>query len=65
MTTAPEAILANELGMHYAALSLCTGYDSWRMGEPNEQGNEKMDIVHMNRDRIIKLLTCAVNKVEE
>lgn len=65
MTTAPEAILANELGMQYAALSLCTGYDSWRMGEPIEQGNEKMNIVNVNRDRIIKLLTCAVNKVEE
>jgi 5'-methylthioadenosine phosphorylase len=65
MTTAPEAILANELKMAYAALSLCTGYDSWRNEDNSMDPNEKMDIVKFNHDRIVKLLTCALKKVED
>ena len=64
MTTAPEAILANELGMAYAALSLCTGYDSWRHDDNSADPNEKMNIIRGNHSRIIKLLTCAIKKVE-
>jgi 5'-methylthioadenosine phosphorylase len=64
MTTAPEAILANELGMAYAALSLCTGYDSWRYDDNSTDPNEKMDIVKSNHDRIIRLLTSALKKIE-
>ena len=30
MTTVPEATLAAELGLSYAALALPTDYDSWR-----------------------------------
>jgi 5'-methylthioadenosine phosphorylase len=65
MTTAPEAILANELGIPYAALSLCTGYDSWRQDGNSADPNEKMTIVKNNNARIIQLLTCAVKKVDE
>ncbi len=64
MTTAPEAILANELGIYYAALSLCTGYDSWRQDNYPADPNEKMNIVGNNHDRIIKLLSCAIKKIE-
>jgi 5'-methylthioadenosine phosphorylase len=65
MTTAPEVILANELGMAYAAISLCTGYDSWRVSEIPIDPNEKMDIIANNHDRVIKLLTYALKKIEE
>jgi 5'-methylthioadenosine phosphorylase len=65
MTTAPEVILANELGMNYAALSLCTGYDSWRTEDGAKENNGKMDLVNANCDRIIRLLTCAIKKAEE
>jgi 5'-methylthioadenosine phosphorylase len=64
MTTAPEAILANELGISYAALSLCTGYDSWRMSDVTVDVSEKMSIVTGNHDRIIRLLTYALKKIE-
>ncbi|HEX2394139.1 MAG TPA: MTAP family purine nucleoside phosphorylase [Bacteroidales bacterium] len=64
MTTAPEAILANELGIAYAAVSLCTGYDSWRQGDSAPEPNEKMNIVGSNYIRIIKLLSRAVKKIE-
>ena len=65
MTTAPEAILAIELGISYAAISLCTGYDSWRQDSSPSDPDEKMNIVTSNYNRIIKLLTCAVKKVED
>jgi 5'-methylthioadenosine phosphorylase len=65
MTTAPEVILANELGIAYAALSLCTGYDSWRMGDMPLDPAEKMTIIKDNHDRIIRLLTYALKKIED
>jgi purine nucleoside phosphorylase len=65
MTTGPEVILANELGIAYAALSLCTGYDSWRMSDSAPDPTEKMTIITGNRERIIKLLTNALKKIEE
>jgi 5'-methylthioadenosine phosphorylase len=65
MTTAPEVILANELGIAYAALSLCTGYDSWRMSDTPPDPNEKMSIIKDNHDRIIQLLTYAVKKIQD
>jgi len=65
MTTAPEVILANELGIAYAALSLCTGYDSWRMSDMPVDPAEKMSIIKDNHDRIIRLLTYALKKIED
>jgi 5'-methylthioadenosine phosphorylase len=64
MTTAPEAILANELGIAYAALSLCTGYDSWRQSDTPINADEKMEIIKNNHDRMVKLLIYAVKKIE-
>jgi 5'-methylthioadenosine phosphorylase len=64
MTTAPEVILANELGMAYAALSLCTGYDSWRTGDVPLSAEEKKQIIIGNHDRILKLLTYALKKID-
>jgi 5'-methylthioadenosine phosphorylase len=65
MTTAPEAILANELGIAYAALSLCTGYDSWRQDGTVADPEERMNIVKNNTPRILRLLTFALKRVEE
>jgi 5'-methylthioadenosine phosphorylase len=33
MTTVPEVVLANELGMCYAAIAMATDYDCWRESE--------------------------------
>jgi 5'-methylthioadenosine phosphorylase len=65
MTTAPEAILANELGIAYAGVSLCTGYDSWRNEDNSADPNERMNIVNDRHERIVKLLTFALKKIEE
>jgi 5'-methylthioadenosine phosphorylase len=65
MTTAPEVILARELGMAYAALSLCTGYDSWRISNLSYDPAEKLAIVGNNHHTIIRLLTYALKKIQE
>jgi 5'-methylthioadenosine phosphorylase len=65
MTTAPEAILANELGIAYAALSLCTGYDSWRQDDMPGNPSEKLDLVRDNQNRMIRLITHAVKKAND
>jgi len=65
MTTAPEVILAKELGMGYAALSLCTGYDSWRVSDAIPDPAEKMALVSKNHDKVIRLLTYALKKIHE
>lgn len=65
MTTAPEVILARELGMAYAALSLCTGYDSWRLSDFPPDPAEKMALVGESHDKIVKLLTYAIRKMLE
>ncbi len=65
MTTAPEVILARELGMSYAALSLCTGYDSWRNNDFPPDPAEKMALVSQNHDKIVRLLAYALKKLQE
>ena len=64
MTTAPEVILANELGMAYAALSLCTGYDSWRIIDILPDPGEKQAIITENHIKINRLLTYALKKIQ-
>jgi 5'-methylthioadenosine phosphorylase len=64
MTTAPEVILANELGMAYAALSLCTGYDSWRIIDILPDPGEKQAIIAENHIKINRLLTYALKKIQ-
>lgn len=65
MTTAPEVILANELGMAYAAVSLCTGYDSWRVSDIAPDPDEKINLVKEHHDKINRLLIYALRKIHE
>jgi 5'-methylthioadenosine phosphorylase len=64
LVTSPEVILANELGIPYAALALCTGYDSWRTGEPDQEAGNGKAIVSDNRDKIMRILTYVLKKIE-
>jgi 5'-methylthioadenosine phosphorylase len=64
MFTAPEVILANELGMSYAALALCTGYDSWRNCDETSEGENSGAIIASNHEKIMHMLTYAIRKIE-
>jgi 5'-methylthioadenosine phosphorylase len=52
MSTAPEAILANEAQIPYAAIALSTDYDCW-----------KTDIEAVSWESVIKVFNQNVNNV--
>jgi len=59
-STAPEAILAHELGMAYGSISLCTYYDTWRTDIDPATRDEKQEVIdsnaHLMKDIVLKAL---------
>ena len=62
-TTAPEAILAHELGISYAAISLCTYYDTWRTDIDPATSEEKQEIIDSNTEKIKELVLAVIKKL--
>lgn len=62
MSTAPECILANELEIPYAAVALCTDYDSWKSGEDPVTWQEVLDVFQNNVDRVVTLIETAIRQ---
>jgi len=56
MSTAPECILANELGIPYAAIALSTDYDCWKTDEDPVTWEEVLKVFNQNVENVIKLL---------
>ncbi len=56
MSTAPEAMLANEAGIPYAAVAMSTDYDSWKEDEVPVTWNDILEIFQKNGDNVKKLL---------
>ncbi len=63
MSTAPEAILANEMGIPYAALAICTDYDSWRTDIKPPTPDEILEILNNNSEKIVKLIKKALARL--
>lgn len=63
MTTSPEAILAHELGIPFADLSLCCSFDSWRTDIQPATRNEKLEVIRNQRDKFTDMIMNAVNKL--
>ncbi len=63
MTTAPEAILAHELGIPFADLSLCSSFDSWRTDIKPATRDEKMEVIRNHREKFTDMVLNAVNKL--
>jgi 5'-methylthioadenosine phosphorylase len=63
MSTAPEAILANELGIPYAAIALCTDYDSWRTDIKPPAPDEMLDILNSNAGKMLELIKKALARL--
>jgi 5'-methylthioadenosine phosphorylase len=64
MSIAPETILANELGIPYAAVAMSTDYDCWREGEEPVTWEAVLKIFGENADKVTKLLTYVIPKVK-
>jgi 5'-methylthioadenosine phosphorylase len=61
-STAPEAILAHELGMAYGSLALCTYYDTWRTDINPATREEKQEVVNTNAHLMKEIVLKALAK---
>ena len=61
MSVAPECILANELGIPYAAIALSTDYDCWKTDEEPVTWEEVLKVFNQNVENVIQLLIKTVS----
>jgi len=57
MSTAPECILANELGIPYASIAMSTDYDCWKTDEAPVTWEEVLAVFSRNVGNVIRLIT--------
>jgi len=60
MSTAPEAMLANEAGIPYAAIAMSTDYDCWKEDEAPVTWEEILAVFNRNADNVKKLLVKVI-----
>ncbi|OFX88161.1 MAG: methylthioadenosine phosphorylase [Bacteroidetes bacterium GWF2_33_16] len=63
MSTAPEVILANEIGIPYAAIAMSTDYDCWKTDEEPVSWKEIIEIFNQNVHNVIGLLKTTLDKL--
>ena len=56
MSVAPEAMLANEAGIPYAAIAMSTDYDCWKEDEAPVTWEEILQVFNNNADNVTRLL---------
>ncbi len=64
MSIAPEAILANEAEIPYAAVAMSTDYDCWKIDEAPVTWEEILEIFGKNVHNVILLLTNVIKKMK-
>jgi 5'-methylthioadenosine phosphorylase len=65
MSIAPEAILANEIEMPYAAVAMSTDYDCWKEDEDPVTWDEILAVFKKNASNVEKLLLNAIPKIKD
>lgn len=63
MSTAPEAMLAVEAGIPYAAIAMSTDYDCWKEDEEPVSWEEILKVFNQNADNVKKVLLKAVTMI--
>ena len=63
MSIAPEAILANEIGIPYAAVAMSTDYDCWKDDEEPVTWEGILEIFKANVEKVTDLLLNTIPKV--
>jgi 5'-methylthioadenosine phosphorylase len=63
MSTAPEAILANELEIPYAAVAMSTDYDCWKTNEAPVTWGDIVKVFDANVNHVIDLLIHTIEKI--
>jgi len=64
MSVAPECVLANELGIPYAAVAMSTDYDCWKEDEESVTFEEVLKVFKENVEKVKKLLLYSIDKVK-
>ncbi len=64
MSTSPEAILANELGIPYAVIAMSTDYDSWKADEESVSWEEVLKVFRKNVDKVLRLLQEVIPEIK-
>jgi len=65
MSIAPEAILANEAGIPYAAIAMSTDYDCWKEDEEPVTWEGVLEIFNQNVEKVTKLLIHVIGRLNE
>ena len=65
MSTAPEAMLANEAGIPYAAVAMSTDYDCWKEDEAPVTWVEMLEVFNQNAHNVKKLLVNVIEALKE
>ncbi|MBI4738377.1 S-methyl-5'-thioadenosine phosphorylase [Candidatus Woesearchaeota archaeon] len=63
MSIAPEAVLANEAGIPYAAVAMSTDYDCWKENEEPVTWEAVLAIFAQNVEKVTKLLVTTLPKL--
>lgn len=63
MSTAPEVILANEIGLPYAAVAMSTDYDCWKEDETPVSWEDVLKVFKSNVKNVVDLIVHAVPKI--
>lgn len=64
MSVAPEAILANEASIPYAAIAMSTDYDCWKEDEEPVTWEEILKVFKQNVEKVTNLLINTIPKVK-
>jgi 5'-methylthioadenosine phosphorylase len=65
MSTAPEAMLANEAGIPYAAVAMSTDYDCWKEDEAAVTWDEILAVFNRNADNVKRLLVNTIGALND
>ena len=63
MSVAPEAILANEAKIPYAAVAMSTDYDCWKDDEEPVTWDDILKVFNKNADNVKQLLLKTIPRV--
>ncbi len=63
MSIAPECVLANEIGLPYAAVAMSTDYDCWKTDEAPVTWEEILRIFHLNAEKVTRLLVESIGRL--
>ncbi len=63
MSTAPEAALANEAGIPYAAVAMSTDYDCWKTDEEPVTWDDILKIFQENAEKVTSMLIKTIEQL--